>query len=233
MIRFSGKTVLVTGGSQGIGEGIVHIFAQAGATVLNFDIAAPTKEIAGVTFFKVDITDHSEVENALRDTTVDVLVNNAGIPGGDWSEWDSIIKTNLQGTHTVTNAVVPTMKQKKSGAIIFITSVHSCVAFSGNGPYDTVKAGLVGYMRVRALELAPFGIRVNAVAPGAIAHAGVNRTITQELQSELSSRIPLARFGEPEEIGKAVAFLASDAASYITGVELAVDGGLLIKNSLI
>ena len=231
MKDFKGKTVLVTGGSNGIGRAIVQEFALRGATVVNFDILPPKESSEMQFYMEVDITNNKRVRGAIfRLPSVDVLVNNAGIPGGD--DWEKLVGVNLTGTHNVTEAVIPDMCNRGMGSIIFITSVHSHVAFAGDCAYDVTKCGLVGYMRARAVELARYGIRVNAVAPGATMNAGGTAHMNESDIREVGKRLPIGRFCKPEEIAKPVAFLASDDASYIVGHELVVDGGLVIKNCL-
>lgn len=235
MNDFKGKRVLVTGGSQGIGRAIVLEFERRSATVVNFDIF-PDPESDDVTrdpslYHNVYITNKAAVRAACDKLwSFDILVNNAGITGGD--DWDKIMAVNLTGTHNVTEAVIPKMRQRGGGSIIFITSVHSRVAFAGDCAYDVSKCGLVGYMRARAVELARYGIRVNAVAPGGTKHAGGTAHMSESEIREAGERLPIGRFCEPEEIAKVVVFLASSDASYIVGQEIVVDGGLVIKNCL-
>src|SRR3989344_4329833 len=228
---FKGKRVWVTGGSQGIGQAIVQQFILAGAKVFNLDIVPPkTKVTLGDgEYYEIDITDKVQTENAVfRLLAPDILVNNAAITGGN--DWDKLINVNLNGTHNVTEAVIPKMRDK-GGSIIFITSVHSRVAFPGDCAYDMTKGALVSYMRCLAVELTPFGIRVNAVAPGAIVATGGTSKLTVDQVLEFGRRIPIGRFGDPGEIARVVTFLASSDASYIVGQELVVDGGLTANNS--
>jgi NAD(P)-dependent dehydrogenase (short-subunit alcohol dehydrogenase family) len=231
-MNFTGKEVLVTGGCKGIGRAIVENFVALGSRVTIIDIDPLPSELRGkdhVVYWQADIADTHRMKEICKIIRYDVLVNNAAITGGD--DWDRIMAVNLTGTRAITECVVDRMRLFGKGSVIFISSVHSRVAFLGDRAYDTSKGGLVSYMSNLALELAPFGIRVNAVAPGGIYRAGRIGELSESEAREMGKRIPMGRFGEPDEIAAAVIFLASDSASYITGIELPVDGGLLIKNS--
>ncbi len=230
---FKGKTVLVTGGSQGIGLAIVKEFLYLGAAkVVNFDIVKQGMDERCL-YRNIDIANKKEVERGCAVfSEIDVLVNNAAITGGN--DWEKLVDVNLNGTHNVTEAVISKMREKRSGgSIIFITSVHSRVAFPGDCAYDMTKGALVSYMRCLAVELVPYGIRVNAVAPGAICNTGGTASANEREIRKMSRRIPVGRLGKPEEIAKVVAFLASPVASYIIGQEIVVDGGLTANNSLL
>ena len=235
MKGLKGKNVLVTGGARGIGSAIARRFLDEGCdvTVVDKGVISPNhyKIVGMARFVDLDISNKKAVENALSDLNVDILVNNAAITTGD--DHDAIVDVNIHGTRYVTEAVLSKMQQNKKGSIIFITSIHTGMAFVGDASYDASKYWAVGYMRSRALELAGIGIRINAVAPGAIRRAGTQAGKTDEELKPFSDKIPMLRCGNPEEIANAVAFLASDEASYITGAELRVDGGLSIKNPLI
>ena len=232
-LSLKGKKVLVTGGAKGIGRAIVERFAEEGSKVwVADDDEATLRLLVGanqITSIRLDISNRGDV-GLLHGLDVDILVNNASITAGD--DHERITAVNCNGTRYVTETVLPGMKKRGSGNVIFITSVHTAVAFQGDAAYDASKHWMVGYMRARALELAPFGIRVNAVAPGAIQQAGTNTDVDPSVLTSLGKKIPLQRFGYPKEIANVVAFLASDEASYITGAEIRVDGGLSIKNCL-
>lgn len=246
-----GKHCLVTGGASGIGRAIVNEFlAERAAIITIFDkneAALSTMEIAfrdviegaRIRLRRVDITDRNAVHAAVESNdTVDVLVNNAGIDKpyilgySDEAVWEDIMRTNLFGAKYLSELAVQHMKANGGGSIIFITSVHTALAFPGGAAYDASKHALVGLMRTIALEYGAYHIRANALAPGAVYPTGITAKLTQAEIAEFSARIPLGRVGKPEEIAKVVAFLASDDASYINGAEIRVDGGLAIKNAL-
>ncbi len=227
------KHVLVTGGAKGIGRAVVNRFLMEGCavTVVDNDIKALTVayEASGMVIrIPLDISDEGQVWEDLSSRRFDILVNNAAITFGD--DYAAIMAVNCDGTRYVTEAVLAGMKEQGHGSVVFITSVHTAMAFQGDASYDGSKGWAVSYMRARALELAPLGIRLNAVAPGAIRDAGGQRGLSDEAMEPFAKRIPCKRYGTPREIANAVAFLASDEASYITGAELRVDGGMSIKN---
>lgn len=250
-----GKHCFVTGGANGIGRAIVGEFLAERAaiiTVFDRDEAGLSQleksfqnSLAGarIRLYRVDISDRGAVRAAVKSIdSVDVLVNNAGIDlpftfspehPYDGETWERVLQTNLMGTFNVTQAVLTKMiEEGDGGSIVFITSVHTALAWQGGAAYDASKHGLVGYMRSLALELAPYGIRVNAVAPGHIYPTNISLRRSEEENIAAGKRVPLGRHGTPEEIARVVAFLASDSASYVTGAEWRVDGGLSIKNAL-
>jgi 3-oxoacyl-[acyl-carrier protein] reductase len=228
----AGSRVLVTGGAKGIGKAIVERFLHEGASVTVADIdATGLEQFQGkANILVLDISDKTAVEEMLEEESFDILVNNAAITSGD--DHEKVIATNINGTRYVTEAILPGMVKQKQGAIVFVTSVHTAVAFQNDASYDASKHWAVGYMRARALELASQGIRINAVAPGAII-AGATINLPENVITDLGKKIPMKRMGFPEEIANAVMFLASSEASYITGAELRVDGGLSIRNGLL
>lgn len=249
-----GKHALVTGGASGIGLATVKKFLEEGARVSVFDVNRKNLDDLLSRF------DHSELyceavdisydgmvsvsfgQDRYRD--VDILVNNAGIDRL-WQHfsseelyrrqdvWDRVIAVNLRGTQHLTSVVVTHWLQNNiRGSIIFITSVHTALAFPGGAAYDTSKHALVGLMRNLALELGPHGIRANAVAPGFIYPTGITGGLSMEEVANFASRIPSRRPGTPEDVAETVAFLTSDKASYINGAEIRVDGGLAIQSHL-
>lgn len=249
-LHLENKNALVTGGARGIGRSTVRELAKHGATVYFLDIdeksISELEDEANLTHrvhgFRVDISDQNQVNEIFHSKKLDninILVNNAGVDL-DYSlehpsdSWNKVFAVNVEGTRYITEQVIQQMRSdNRPGSIVFITSVHTAQAFKGASAYDASKHTLVGLMRVLALELGHHGIRVNAIAPGAIHHAGRTAALTEPEAVELGRRVPLQRLGEPEDIAKVVAFLVSDYASYVHGAEIRVDGGLSIKNSLL
>ncbi len=240
-MRFKGKSVLVTGGAKSIGEAITRAFASEGARVfVNYNTSkAEAEKLARETdgfAVRADVSNASEVEAMKKFVlgktggTLDVLVNNAG--DIDWvsswqdvSEkmWDRVVDTNLKGTFLCISAFAPPMLKRKRGAIV---NLSSTAFFQGKFPavhYNASKAGVVALTKTFANQLAPF-VRVNSVAPGFI-QTNFQSHYSGKRQKELLRGIPLARFGKVEDIAKAVLFLASEEASYVTGQTLVVDGG--------
>ena len=245
-MRWEGSTVLVTGASRGLGRTIAKAFAAEGAFVgvgyHRFDQAAEQtlceiQEVGGsAALVKADTSDPEAVDGAVRSFlvqrhSIDVLVNNAGIVDDQpfalmsADSWSAVLKTNLGGVFNCSRAVVRSMMAKGRGNIVNIGSVASLIASPGQANYAASKGGIMALTRTLAVELAPKGIRVNAVVPGLLTE-GMAQRMNRRLAEARQSRIPLARFGNPEEVARAVLFLASDDASYITGQELVVDGGL-------
>jgi len=248
MIDLSGKSALVTGGSRGIGRAIVLRLADQGADVCFSyrDNAAAAEETAGEVVrlgrqgiaHQANVTDPEAAEGLVKAAIdaygkVDILVNNAGITRDDLimrmtpENWRDVLETNLFGAFYTLKAVSRPMLRAKSGRIINISSVSGQAGQEGQANYSSAKAGLIGLTKASARELASRGITVNAVAPGF-----VMTELTQDLPERLldlaRERTPLGRFGTPEDVANAVAFLASDEAAYITGQVLAVDGGLVM-----
>ena len=241
-----GQTALVTGASRGIGKAVALELAAAGATVaVNYAnsnagadavVAEITAKGGSAYAVQADVSQEEEV-NALveavikRSGSLDVLVNNAGITRDGLlmrmktSDWQAVINLNLTGVFLCTRAVTRPMLKQKRGRIVNITSVVGLMGNAGQANYAAAKAGVIGFTRSSAKELASRGITVNAVAPGFIA-----TDMTKDLQAEaLLAAIPLGRYGEVAEVAGAVRFLAADpAAAYITGQVLQVDGGLLM-----
>lgn len=246
MFDFQGKVVLVTGGSRGIGRACAVAFAKAGATVIvgyahNEAAAQETVSAlsnasgAGVAL-RLDVADAqacaSAVESIIKEHGhFDVLVNNAGIAVDGLvmrlkdDDWDRQIDTNLKGAFALIRAAARPMMKQKAGVIVNISSVVGETGNAGQAAYSASKAGLIGLTKSVARELASRNIRVNAVSPGFIA-TDMTSAIPAPAKDKLLDSIPLARLGTAEEVAQAVLFLASDAASYITGEVLKVNGGM-------
>ncbi len=248
MIDLTGKAALVTGGSRGIGKAIALRLARQGADVAfsyrgNAAAAKATAaEIESIGTKAVaiqgDVRDPASAEAVVKSALeafgkIDILVNNAGITRDDlimrMSEeaWRDVLETNLFGAFWMTKAVTRPMLKARAGRIVNITSVSGQAGQMGQANYSSAKAGLIGLTKATARELASRGITVNAVAPGFVL-TELTKDLPEALQTEITSRTPLGRFGTTEEVADAVAFLASDEAGYITGQVLAVDGGLVM-----
>ncbi len=245
------KTAIVTGAASGIGKAIVQRFGASGANV-TIDHLPGQRDAAEAICAEVraaggdaepveaDVSDEGEVAALVRRTVerfggLDVLVNNAGIEKAQpfvetpAADWDRILRVNLRGPFLCAQAAARTMIARgRGGRIINISSVHEDLAMPNNAPYAASKGGLRMLMRTIALELAPHGITVNDIAPGAIA-TPINREVrtTPAQRDALLDEIPLHRIGQPEEVAALCAFLASQAAGYVTGATYVLDGGLM------
>lgn len=237
---FRGRTVIVTGAGRGIGFELARAFGVAGATVGLLDVdnesvERAAAEVDGGLPLVASVADGASVVSAfatLVEATgrLDVLVNNAGILRDRmmWKlmdeDWSAVIAVHLTGTFNCTRAVTPTMREAGYGRIVNVTSYTGLHGNVGQANYAAAKAGIIGFTKTCAKELAPYGITVNAVSPNA------RTTMVDSIPSAqlelLKAQIPMRRFAEPEEMAPAVAFLASEEAGYITGVVLPIDGGL-------
>ena len=244
-MRLKDRVAIVTGASQGIGEAIARRLAEEGALAI---CAARSAEklatlVAGITgaghraeALPLDVADAGAIAPAVkavldRHGRLDILVNNAGITEDNLilrmtkDAWDRVIATNLTGVFLLTQAAVKAMVRQRYGRIVNITSVVGLMGNAGQANYAAAKAGLIGLTKSLARELGSRHITVNAVAPGFIATAMTDR-MTDASRQSLTSQIPLERLGEPADIAAAVAYLASDEASYVTGHVLNVSGGI-------
>lgn len=238
---FRGASVVISGGGQGIGLELVRFFASAGAAVYaldrDADAVAAVSEFEGCVGINCDVTDTDSVAAAVSRVVeatgrVDVLVNNAGILRDAvlWKltddDWNVVLAVHLGGAFRLTRAAVPQMRQQAYGRIINVTSYSGLHGNVGQANYSAAKAGIVGFTKTAAKELAGFGITVNAISPSA--ETRMIASIPAERRRELEALIPLGRFGQPQEMCDSVGFLASREAGYVTGVILPVDGGISI-----
>jgi 3-oxoacyl-[acyl-carrier protein] reductase len=232
------RVVVVTGAARGIGDAIVGAFREAGDDVVSLDLVECEEPRDGCRYVRCDITDPDSVGAAFEPLDrVDVLVNNAGIQRLgligelEYEHWQAVVGTHLNGSFICNSQAVPRMRAQGSGAIVHVASTAAFLGLPGRGPYSAAKAGLGALTRVMAVELAPLGIRVNAVAPGFTRTQLVQQAIDDgSLQEDwMLARVPMGRLARPEEIARVVRFLASDEASYITGQVVVADGGWTIQ----
>jgi len=247
-MNLDGKTALVTGASRGIGREIALELARQGANVaVNFagseakanEVVDEIKALGRDAFsVQCDVSNSVQVTAMIKDTIdhfgkLDILVNNAGITKDNLlmrmkeEEWDDVININLKGVFLCTKAVTRQMMKQRNGRIINIASIVGVSGNPGQANYVAAKAGVIGLTKTTAKELSSRNITVYAVAPGFIT-TDMTDKLTEEVKAEMLKQIPLARFGEPKDIAKVTAFLASDDSSYMTGQTLHIDGGMVM-----
>ena len=242
-----GRVCIVTGGAQGIGEACARRFAREGAKPVIADVDDARGEALaaelGALYVHCDVGDKAQVDAAVARTMqahgrIDVLVNNAGIfKAADFldvaeDDFDAVLRVNLKGAFLMGQAVAREMVKVQRGAIVNMSSVNGVLAIPTISSYNVSKGGINQLTRVMALALADKGVRVNAVAPGTIATELAAKAVltSEDAKARIMSRTPMKRLGEPQEIADTVAYLASDAASYVTGEIVVVDGGRMTLN---
>ena len=246
------KSVIVTGGSKGIGRGIAKVFAGEGAKVLLVGRQSDAGEQAAreivdgggsASFLRADVSDPGDVETMVeaavgRHGGIDVLCSNAGVfPSARLDEmteeeWDTVNSINLKGTFLTVKACLPELKRSGAGRVLLTSSITGPITgYPGWAHYGATKAGMLGFMRTAAIEFAQHNITINAVMPGNIMTEGLD-DVGEEYLATMTRSIPMGRLGESEDIGYAMLFLASDEAKYITGQTLVVDGGQTLPESI-
>lgn len=249
LLDLSGRVAIVTGGSRGIGRATAERLAGSGATVVvNYrgNAAAAEATVAAITAaggtaiaVQGDVSQPADVEQMVKTTLerfgrIDILVNNAGITRDTLllrmkeSDFDEVIATNLRGVFLCTRAVLRPMTKQRFGRIINITSVVGLTGNVGQANYAAAKAGILGFTKSTAREMASRGITVNAIAPGFI-ETEMTEALNEEARKAILATIPLGRFGQPAEVAGLVCFLASDAGAYISGQTLTIDGGMVMS----
>lgn len=247
-MHLTGKTAIVTGGSRGIGRAVSVALAKVGANVAiiyagNTAAAEETKKLveecgAKAELFQCDVADEASVASMVKTVkkdfgSIDILINNAGITRDGLlmimkeEDWNAVLQTNLTGVYHCTKAVSRIMMKQKAGAIVNLTSVVGETGNAGQANYAAAKAGVIGFTKAVAKELASRHIRCNAVAPGYV-ETDMTAFLTEEGKDAMLKTIPLGRPASADDVAQAVLFLASDEASYITGQVLNVDGGMVM-----
>jgi len=247
-MKLKDKVAIVTGAGQGIGRAIALTLAREGAKVVVSDISDKAREVvkeiedfgSEALAIKADVWNSKETQKMAKATIekfgrIDILVNNAGIYPSkslvemEEEDWDRVLGVNLKGVFNCTKAVLPKMIEQKRGIIINISSIAGAVVgFSKLAHYSASKAGIIGFTKAAALELAQYGIRMNAIAPGAIKTPGTE-ALGEETLKQIEQTVPLKRIGQPQDVADLVVFLASEASSYITGQLIIADGGYVIQ----
>ncbi len=250
--RMSDNVVIITGAAKGIGRGIARVFASEGATVIIADLDEQAGNAAAtnlaetgaiVDFVMTDVTRQASCEAAVKTVIerfgrVDILVSNAGIYPQAFlhqmteADWDRIFAVNVKGMFFMVTAVLPHMRHRRRGRIVLTSSVTGPITgYPGWAHYGATKAAMLGFMRSAAIEVAMEGVTINAVMPGNIMTEGME-SMGQDYINALATSIPMKRLGEPEDVGYATLFLASNDAKYITGQTIVVDGGQLLPEGV-
>ncbi len=250
LFDLTGRVALVTGGSRGLGKAMATIFAESGAAVVissrqEKELRAAAAEIrdktgARVELIVADMTRRDDVQRLAEAAVaamgkIDILVNNAGanlpqaIDQIRDEDWDRLVELNLTSCMALTRALAPGMKQRRWGRVIHVSSIMGLASTAGRNAYSATKAALLGLARASALDLGPFNITVNCIAPGPFATEMPMSILSPEQQAALAARTALGRWARPEELAGPALLLASDAGSFITGTVLVVDGGALAK----
>lgn len=243
-----GKVAIVTGASRGIGRSVAIALAKAGAKVVinyagNAAAAAEVKTIIEAAggeslLMQADVAKDEAVAAMVKQTMetfgrIDILVNNAGITRDNLlmrmkeEDWDAVLNTNLKGVFMCTKQISKVMMKQRTGKIVNMTSVVGLMGNAGQSNYAAAKAGVIGFTKSMAKELASRGITVNAIAPGFI-NTDMTAVLSEQVKEGLATKIPAGRLGDPEDVAAAVLFLVSDSANYITGQTLNVDGGMVM-----
>lgn len=246
-MRLANKTALITGGARGIGRQIALLFAKEGANIVIGDVNGQEAEktchdveLLGrkALSLELDVTTFAKVEESVNKildkwTKIDILINNAGITRDglllrmNESDWDSVISVNLKGTFNCIKAVSRVMIKQRSGKIVNIASIIGIIGNAGQANYSASKAGIIALTKTAAKELAIRNINVNAVAPGFI-QTDMTAKLPEELKQKMLGIIPLAKFGNAEDVANACLFLSSEESAYVTGQTIIVDGGMVM-----
>ena len=251
-MRLNGKVALITGGAAGIGKATAQRFQEEGATVVICDVneqagEATVADLGLAAFYKVNVADRDDVQRWIEDVVarfdrIDVLVNNAGVlrdgrlvvvKNGELikqmpeADWDLVIGVNLKGVFNCTQAVAPVMIKQGGGVILNASSIVGLDGNFGQTNYVATKAGVIGLTKVWARELGRYGVRVNAIAPGFTLTEMVLQ-MPEKVLADMVSHVPLGRMGQPRDIANGYLWLASDEASYVSGVVLRIDGGIVV-----
>jgi len=245
-MEFKGKSAIVTGGARGIGKQIALTLAQSGADIVLVDVLPPAEleasakdiEAKGVRCLALhaDVSNFDQMAGVASKTVetfanIHILVNNAGITRDNLAmrmsdqEWDQVINVNLRGTFICTKAVIRQMMKQRAGKIVNIASIVGVMGNAGQANYSASKAGIIGFTKSIAKEVAERNINVNAIAPGFIATAMTDR-LKDDVKAQMLAQIPLRRFGSVEDVARAVRFLCSEDSSYITGHVIHITGGM-------